>query len=84
LPPLGLITLAALLPLSWEVRLVDRNTEDLTSADLDAADLVMTGGMFPKRADTYAIMQMCKARQKPVVVGGPERAARLAFVHHTT
>jgi radical SAM superfamily enzyme YgiQ (UPF0313 family) len=72
LPPLGLITLAALLPSSWEVRLVDRNTEDLTFADLDAADLVMTGGMFSQRTDTYAIIQMCKARQKPVVVGGPD------------
>jgi radical SAM superfamily enzyme YgiQ (UPF0313 family) len=71
-PPLGLITVAALLPASWKVRLVDRNIEDLTSADLDAADLVMTGGMFPQRADTWAIIRMCKARQKPVVVGGPD------------
>jgi hypothetical protein len=71
-PPLGLITLAALLPPSWEVRLVDRNTEDLTPADLDAADLIMTGGMIAQRPDTLAIIQMCKARQKPVAIGGPD------------
>ena len=41
--PLGLITVAALLPPSWDVRLIDRNTEELTAEDLDQADLVMTG-----------------------------------------
>ena len=43
-PPLGLITLAALLPPSWSVRLVNRNTEELSDDDLDWADLVLTGG----------------------------------------
>jgi radical SAM superfamily enzyme YgiQ (UPF0313 family) len=71
-PPLSLITLAALLPASWDVRLVDRNIEELTSTDLDSADLVMTGGMFPQRLDTYAIIQLCKSRKKPVAVGGPD------------
>ncbi len=52
--PLGLITVAALLPPSWEVRLVNRNTEYLTDADLDWADLVMTGGMLLQQADTLA------------------------------
>ena len=37
-PPLGLITLAALLPPSWSIRLINRNTEDLSDADLDWAD----------------------------------------------
>ncbi len=45
-PPLGLITVAALLPRSWSVRLVDRNTGELTDEDLDWADLVFTGGML--------------------------------------
>ena len=43
--PLGLITVAAMLPPSWDCRLVNRNTEDLTDADIDWADLVMIGGM---------------------------------------
>ncbi|HQF30417.1 MAG TPA: B12-binding domain-containing radical SAM protein, partial [Hyphomicrobiales bacterium] len=40
LPPLGLITIAALFPPDWEIRLVDRNIEPLTDTDLDWADLV--------------------------------------------
>jgi radical SAM superfamily enzyme YgiQ (UPF0313 family) len=71
-PPLGLITLAALLPKSWPVRLVNRNAEALTSADLAWADLVMTGGMLPQRPDTMEVIRQCKASGKPIVVGGPD------------
>ncbi len=49
--PLGLITVAAMLPPSWEVRLVNRNTEDLGPGDLEWADMVMTGGMLFQQAD---------------------------------
>jgi radical SAM superfamily enzyme YgiQ (UPF0313 family) len=70
--PLGLITVAALLPQSWEVRLVNRNTETLTEADLEWADLAMTGGMLFQQPDTLSIIEMCRARGKPVVVGGPD------------
>ena len=58
--PLGLITVAAMLPPHWEVRLVDRNTEDLTEADLAWADMVMTGGMLPQQADTLALIELCR------------------------
>ena len=70
-PPLGLITVAALLPRSWSVRLVDQNTEELTDEDLDWADLVFTGGMLPQGGDTLDIVDLCRARGKPVAVGGP-------------
>jgi len=70
--PLGLITVAALLPKSWEVRLVNRNTETLTEDDLEWADLAMTGGMLFQQPDTLRIIEMCRARGKPVVVGGPD------------
>src|SRR3984885_4604803 len=69
--PLGLITVAALLPPQWNIRLVDRNAETLADADLEWADLVMTGGMLPQYFDTIAIIDLCRARGKPVVVGGP-------------
>jgi radical SAM superfamily enzyme YgiQ (UPF0313 family) len=69
--PLGLITVAALLPTTWTIRLVDRNTEALADGDLDWADLVMTGGMLPQYFDTIEIIDLCRARGKPVVVGGP-------------
>ncbi len=52
--PLGLITVAAMLPPSWEVRLVNRNTEELTDGDLDWADMVITGGMLFQQAELSA------------------------------
>ena len=69
--PLGLITVAALLPSAWAIRLVDRNAEQLTDGDLEWADLVMTGGMLPQQHDTLEIIDICRAGGKPVVVGGP-------------
>jgi radical SAM superfamily enzyme YgiQ (UPF0313 family) len=69
--PLGLITVAALLPSSWSIRLVNRNTEELTDGDLDWADLVVTGGMLPQQIDTLDIIDLCRAHGKPVAVGGP-------------
>src|SRR6516164_8116776 len=70
--PLGLITVAAMLPSHWEVRLVDRNTEDLTDADLAWADMVLTGGMLPQQADTLALIELSRRNNLPVVIGGPD------------
>jgi len=70
--PLGLVTLAALLPSEWDVRLVDRNVEELTSADLDWADVVMTGGMLSQRNDALHVVELAHELGKPVVVGGPD------------
>lgn len=70
--PLGLITVAALLPENWEIRLVNRNTEQLDDADFDWADIVMTGGMLPQRNDALRIIEMCRTLGKPVVIGGPD------------
>jgi radical SAM superfamily enzyme YgiQ (UPF0313 family) len=71
-PPLGLITMAAMLPKDWTVRLVNRNAEELTDADIDWADMVMTGGMLPQRDDTLKVIDIVHARGKPVAVGGPD------------
>jgi hypothetical protein len=70
--PLGLITVAAMLPPEWNVRLVNLNTEELTDADLETADLVMTGGMMFQQASTLDIIALCRSRGKPVAVGGPD------------
>jgi radical SAM superfamily enzyme YgiQ (UPF0313 family) len=70
--PLGLITVAAMLPRNWDVRLVNRNIEDLTDDDLEWAELVMTGGMLPQQADTLVLIHLCHMRGKPVVIGGPD------------
>jgi radical SAM superfamily enzyme YgiQ (UPF0313 family) len=80
--PLGLITVAALLPSSWRVRLVDCNTVTLTNQDIDEADLVMTGGMLPQQPDTLAIIERCQARGKPVVVGGPDATSSPQLYAH--
>jgi radical SAM superfamily enzyme YgiQ (UPF0313 family) len=71
-PPLGLITVAALLPSTWQVRLIDCNVETLTDDDIAKADLVMTGGMFRQRPDALAIVERCRACGTPVAVGGPD------------
>jgi radical SAM superfamily enzyme YgiQ (UPF0313 family) len=71
-PPLGLITVAALLPPHWNVRLVNRNAQELKDSDLDWADMVMTGGMIPQQDDTLALIKLCHAHGKPVVIGGPD------------
>jgi hypothetical protein len=73
--PLGLITVAALLPASWECRLVNRNTEEVGAADFAWADLVMTGGMLPQRLDMLAVIALAQAHGKPAVVGGPDVTA---------
>jgi radical SAM superfamily enzyme YgiQ (UPF0313 family) len=70
--PLGLITVAAMLPESWNVRLIDCNTASFGDDDLDWADVVFTGGMLPQQADTLRLIELCRAAGKPVVVGGPD------------
>jgi radical SAM superfamily enzyme YgiQ (UPF0313 family) len=74
-PPLGLITVAALLPADWNVRLVDRNNQTLRPRDIAWADMVMTGGMLPQRRDTLTVIELCKALGKPSVCGGPDATA---------
>ena len=70
--PLGLITVAALLPPEWTPRLVDRNIQELEDADLAWADLVMTGGMLPQQVDTQHVLARARAHGKRTVVGGPD------------
>ena len=56
--PLGLITVAAMLPPEWDVRLVNINTEELSDADLEWEDLVLNGGMMFYKARTLDIIEM--------------------------
>ena len=70
--PLGLITVAAMLPADWDVRLINRNTEELMDGDLAWADMVMTGGMCAQQLDTHAVIKICRTHNIPVVVGGPD------------
>jgi radical SAM superfamily enzyme YgiQ (UPF0313 family) len=70
-PPLGLITVAALLPPEWEVRLADLNTRSLTEEDWQWADLVLISAMYIQRAGLLALVREAKRRGKTVVAGGP-------------
>ncbi|MCX6899836.1 MAG: B12-binding domain-containing radical SAM protein [Verrucomicrobia bacterium] len=71
LPPLGLITVAALLPQEWDLRLVDLNVRPLTEADWDWAEMVMVSAMLCQKGGMLALIKEAKERGKPVVVGGP-------------
>lgn len=70
--PLGLLTVAAMLPADWEVRLVDCNVEKLVDADLRWADLVLAGGMLPQQPSLLDLIRRAHAHGKQVVVGGPD------------
>ena len=70
--PLGLLTVAALLPPTWQVRFVDENTSTLTDDQLSWADVVLTGGMLPQQAAILRVLQRAHQHGKPVVVGGPD------------
>ena len=70
--PLGLITVAALLPDSWTLKFVNCNTEPLDENDLEWADLVLTGGMLPQQRETLRLIEVAHAHGTPVVVGGPD------------
>lgn len=70
-PPLGLITVAALLPEEWEKRLVDMNVETLRDADIQWADMVFVSAMVVQRSSTFEVIHRCKTAGKLVVAGGP-------------
>jgi radical SAM superfamily enzyme YgiQ (UPF0313 family) len=70
-PPLGLLTVSALLPPSWERRLVDLNVQSLKTPDIDWADMVFATAMLVQKDSLKQVVQRCKARGKRVVLGGP-------------
>jgi radical SAM superfamily enzyme YgiQ (UPF0313 family) len=70
-PPLGLLTVAALLPENFEKRLVDVNVDRLTDDDLLWADWVFIGGMAVQRDSAKQIVARCKSKNLKVIAGGP-------------
>jgi radical SAM superfamily enzyme YgiQ (UPF0313 family) len=71
MPPLGLLTVAALFPDHYRLRLVDLNVAELTDEDLDWADLVLTSTMVVQRRSLQEVIARCNRRGKPIGVGGP-------------
>lgn len=70
-PPLGLITIAAMLPSHWEIKMFDRNVRYETQADWDWCDLVIISAMIIQKADFRDLIQKGVALGKQVAVGGP-------------
>jgi len=71
LPPLGLLTVAAMLPRQWATRLVDTNVRALTEKDLAWADCVFVSAMVVQRESARRIITRCKEAGLRVVAGGP-------------
>ncbi len=71
MPPLGLITVAALLPQEWNFRLVDCNIDELESEDWEWADLVLLSGMIAQKQHLLELVREAKTRNRAVAVGGP-------------
>lgn len=69
--PLGLLTVAALLPAAWQKRLVDMNVERLTSHDLEWADCVFISAMVAQRESVKEVIRRCRRVGVKIVAGGP-------------
>jgi radical SAM superfamily enzyme YgiQ (UPF0313 family) len=70
-PPLGLLTVAALLPDDWEKRLVDMNVQTLTDKDLHWADYVFISAMTVQTEAVKKLLARCREFEVGIVAGGP-------------
>lgn len=70
-PPLGLLTVAAMFPSRYNLRVVDLNVTPLEDADLEWADLAFTSTMIPQRPSLVQVIERCNRAQVPVIAGGP-------------
>jgi radical SAM superfamily enzyme YgiQ (UPF0313 family) len=70
-PPLGLLTVAALLPRDWELKLIDLNVEPLEDADLRWADHVLLSAMIVHQESVREVARRCAALGQRIIAGGP-------------
>ncbi len=71
LPPLGLLTVAAMLPADWEVRLADKNVKSIKDSDLRWADYVFLSAMSIQRESAESVISRCKKLGVKMIAGGP-------------
>jgi radical SAM superfamily enzyme YgiQ (UPF0313 family) len=71
LPPLGLLTIGAMLPKGWPKKLVDMNVTKLSEEDLEWADCAFISGMSVQRTSAHETIARCKEAGLKIVAGGP-------------
>jgi radical SAM superfamily enzyme YgiQ (UPF0313 family) len=79
--PLGLLTVAALFPQDWDIKLIDENVEPLTDDHLEWADLVCVGGMLPQQQNMLALIRRAHEHNRLVAVGGPDPTSQPDVYH---
>ena len=70
-PPLGLLTVAAMLPRDWRLRLVDLNVRTLSDTEIREADYVFLSGMIVHKPSAHEVAARCAALGRTVIAGGP-------------
>jgi len=70
-PPLGLLTIGAMLPKQWHLKLVDLNVRELTEEDINWADMVFISAMLVQQKSTEKVIKRLKNKGKKIVAGGP-------------
>ncbi|MDF1576681.1 MAG: B12-binding domain-containing radical SAM protein [Bacteroidales bacterium] len=70
-PPLGLLTIASMLPAAWKRKLVDLNVRSLKDSEIEWADYVFIGAMSVQAASTSQVVERCRKQGKIIVAGGP-------------
>ena len=70
-PPLGLITVSAMLPTTWEKRLVDMNVSPLLLKDINWADYVFISAMYIQKESVNTVIETCVEQNAKMVAGGP-------------
>ncbi len=81
-PPLGLITVAAILPQHWSFRLLDLNTKEFDRKLWDWADIICVGGMLPQQKNILKLIELANIDHKFIAVGGPDPSSQPELYQH--
>ena len=71
MPPLGLLTIASMMPENFDIKLIDMNINPLYNKDIDDADLVFISSMIVQKKSFNHVVKICRDFNTPVIAGGP-------------